>query len=269
MFVYRVKSIVKRLNLLKKTFSHTGEEKVIQTLLSQVGAEGGYAIDVAASDGVTMSNTLSLYKTGWRGLAVEYDPIKFAKLANEYKTFPSVNLTKCKVTPPNVRALFSANSVPTDFEFLNLDIDGYDFYVLKEILGEYRPKVICTEINEKIPPPIKFSVKWNENYCWSEDHFYGQSISKLYELCEEFDYSLAQLHYNNAFLMPSELSKNDLSPEEAYKSGYYDKSDRKEKFPWNTDMEPLFELDPNEKIDFINDYFSKYKGQYEAYIDKP
>jgi hypothetical protein len=63
------------------------------------------------------------------------------------------------VTPNNVVSLLLANDTPKEFAFLNLDLDGYDYFVLEQILTHYRPKLICKEINEKIPPPIKFSVK--------------------------------------------------------------------------------------------------------------
>ena len=53
-------------------------------------------------------------------------------------------------------------------------------------LSDYRPRLICSEINEKIPPPIKFTVKYSPNHYWQGDHFYGQSISQLYKLCKKY-----------------------------------------------------------------------------------
>ena len=42
----------------------------------------------------------------------------------------------------------------------------------EEWLTRYRPELICAEVNEKIPPPLKFSVRWDPNYRWSNDHFW-------------------------------------------------------------------------------------------------
>ena len=246
-------------------YSYFDEQSVIKENLKALGLEkGGYCVDIAASDGVTMSNTYSLYKDGWTGMAVEFDPQKFASLATTYRVFSGVNLAKCMVTPNNVVALLSANQAPKEFTFLNLDIDGYDYFVLDQILEHYRPKLICTEINEKIPPPIKFSVKWDPSYVWAEDHFYGQSISQLYTLTNKYKYSLVELHYNNAFLIPSELcSKPSLTPEEAYRIGYKEKVDRKEKFPWNANMEDMLHMQPEESLVFISNFFEKYKGKFD------
>lgn len=274
----RIRSILRRFGIVfqavspassRGTYSNLDEQSVILKNLKALGIESlGYCLDIAASDGKSMSNTYFLYQKGWSGLAVEFDPWKFGSLASLYSVFPNVNLAKCMVTPENVASLLLANEAPKEFTFLNLDIDGYDYYVLDWILAHYRPKLICTEINEKIPPPLKFTVKWDPAYVWSGDHFYGQSISQLGSLVKKYDYSLVELHYNNAFLIPSELcSKPSLTPEEAYRSGYKEKPDRKEKFPWNANMEDVLHMHPEESLAFINDFFGEYKGKFELSLE--
>ena len=268
-----VRTIYRGLNSLEKhvstneTYSYLDEQSIINSYLQKLKIEKGYAVDIAAGDGVSMSNTYSLYKNDWRGLAVEFDSDKFAKLSNTYSDFKSVNLSKCMVTPENVLSILKAHGTPSDFDFLNLDIDGYDYFVLNEILKNYRPKLICVEINEKIPPPIKFTVKWDPGYVWATDHFYGQSISQVNTLVSQYKYSLVELHYNNAFLIPTEISPSlSLTPELAYQEGYLEKKDRKSKFPWNSNMEDVLQMSPDEALNFINNFFRKYKGKFEASI---
>ena len=153
------------------TFSFLGEEEKINKYLQTISLENRYCVDIAASDGITMSNTLFLYKENWGGIAVEYNSGKFAKLSNSYKRFENVNLIKTKITPDNVVYVLKSCLAPKNFTFLNLDIDGYDYYVLDKLLSKYRPMLICAEINEKIPPPIKFTVKYNMNYFWARRPF--------------------------------------------------------------------------------------------------
>ena len=206
-----------------------------------------------------MSNTYFLLKRGWSGLAVECDSAKFVDLATHYNTFNRVNISKCMVTPENVISLLMAHQVPQKFGFFNLDIDGYDYFVLDQVLSAFRPSIICVEINEKIPPPIKFTVKWNPSYVWANDHFYGQSICQLNILCEKYKYALVELHYNNAFLIPQEISPlPSLTPEEAYRKGYFERPDRKEKFPWNLDVEEVHNLPTDAALDYINKFFDKF-----------
>jgi hypothetical protein len=127
-------------------------------------------------------------------------------------------------------------------------------------LTHYRPKLICKEINEKISPPIKFSVKWDPSYVWTEDHFYGQSISQHYNLGNKFKYSLVGLHYNNDFLIPSELCfKISLNPENAYWIGYKEKEYRKENFPWNANMEDVLHMQSEKSLSFISSFFRNTK----------
>jgi hypothetical protein len=256
------------INLLKSSYSNLDEEAIIRSHLDELLIENGCCVDIGASDGVTMSNSLSLYKNGWNGLAVECNPNKFSSLAAIYIDFPNVNLAKCMVTPTNVLALLAAFNIPKEFEVLTLDIDGYDYFVLEQILFMYRPTLICTEINEKIPPPVKFTVKWRPEYAWNgRDHFYGQSISQLHMLCIRHKYALVELHYNNAFLISLERSpKPSLSAEQAYQSGYMNKLDRKNKFPWNYNVEDLLHMQPEEAMAYINTLFDKYKGMFDLSI---
>jgi hypothetical protein len=248
---------------LSSVYSNLGEETIIRAYLSQLKLSNRFCVDMAAGDGVSMSNTYALFKEGWVGLAVELDSEKFSKLAYTYRPCKNVYLSKCKVTPLNVVELLRSYETPEDFAFLSLDLDGYDYFVLRSLLKAYRPRLLCVEINEKIPPPLKFTVKWNPGYEWSGDHFYGQSLSQLFVLCQLHHYALVRLHYNNAFLIPIEISSvRSLNPAEAYKNGYVDQPDRREKFPWNRDVDCALEMSPKEAYHFFRKYLEKYEGKY-------
>ncbi|OKH55463.1 hypothetical protein NIES2101_03485 [Calothrix sp. HK-06] len=252
--------LVKKTNRVK--YCHLDEESVIEKYLDLVDVKNQYCVDIAASDGVTMSNTCFLFQQGWSGLAVECDGANFAALASNYRNFPNVTLSKSFVTPENIVSILEAHGAPKNFDLLNLDIDGYDYYVLDKMLSSFRPSLICTEINEKIPPPLKFTVKWDSGYRWENNHFYGQSICQLYLLCEKYEYSLVELHYNNAFLIPKEINPHSITPEEAYRQGYLERLDRKQKFPWNADFESIHNLTSEQALDYINKFFAKYQGKY-------
>lgn len=244
-------------------YSALGEQEVAARLFAALGIANGVAVDVAACDGVSKSNTLALYEAGWTGLAVEGDPARFAQLARSYRELTQVSLARFWVTPENVAGLLEAAGVPREFEFLNLDLDSYDHFVLAALLERFRPRVICAEINEKIPPPLRFSVRYDPSHVWRQDHFYGQSLSKLHELAVARDYALVELHYNNAFLVPREAGLPALAPEEAYRTGYLERADRLKAFPWNADMEPLHSLPVDEQVAFVREKFAAYEGLYD------
>lgn len=227
----------------------------------------GFIIDIGASDGVSGSNTYPLFRQGYHGFAVEPVPDRFSNLADAFKSF-NVTLFRICATPENVLEIFKSCNTPKNPTFMNFDIDSYDYYVLSKIFSEYRPQLVCAEINEKIPTPIKFKVHYTPNPKFDHtkvgNYFFGMSISALGELCEQFHYDLVTLNYNNAFIVPHECNvfSTALTPEDAYRKGYVEKSDRKERFPWNAAMEPLLEMDAENGMKFIDSLYSEYRGEY-------
>lgn len=245
-------------------FSSLDEEKIIDDILQTIDIRHNFFVDIGAANGVSWSNSCQLALKGWQGLSVEYESESFAELAEEYKSFSGINLSRCMVTPENVISLLKGNQVPQEFGFLSLDIDSYDYYVLEQILKFYRPSLICTEINQRIPPPIKFTVEFNPDYAWSNrDSCTGQSISQLNILLNEYNYGIVDLEFNNAFVIPKELGNIAfLSPEEAFRKGFLERPDRKQKFPWGQDMEEIYSLSTEDAVAFIKKAFRKYEGKF-------
>jgi hypothetical protein len=119
-----------------------------------------------------------------------------------------------------------------------------------------------TEINEKIPPPIRYVIKYDPNFALRH-HFYGYSIASLADLCTHHGYGILELEYNNAFLAPAELgSSRFIDPETAYAHGYRDRPDRKQRFKLNFDMEELLSMTPEDGLRFLRQFYSKEAGNY-------
>lgn len=251
-------------------FSWLDEEIVLEKLLKDLSNKNTIKtiyVDIGAGDGATKSNTAKLAKNGWNGLDLEASTKSAEEFSKLYKEYPLVKFHLGKVTPLNVNQLLKAYNIPKDFGVLSLDIDGYDYFVLEALLQEHRPSIIITEINEKIPPPLEFTVLFDEKHSWEYNHFYGQSICKLKKLCDEHNYAIVHLEYNNAFLVPMEVYEGKpLSAQEAYSEGYKNRPKRLEIFPWNLDMESLLTATPEESRLFLNQFFKKYEGKYTLFI---
>ena len=257
------------LPLRSSGFSCFGEEQLLKRYISDLLPAGHVrtAVDIGAGDGRTGSNTLALFRSGWKGLGIEWDGRKVSKLAKLYEDLPDVSPCRIRVTPDNVLPLLEAYGVEKNFGVLNIDIDSYDYWVLDALLTRYRPSIIVTEVNEKIPPPFKFRVKYDPQF-QSREHFYGYSITCLDGLCERRGYALIHFEYNNAFLVPVELNgTGGLTAEEAYRRGYLERPDRREKFYRNQNMEVLHSLSPTEGLRFIRQFFDGLEGKYELSID--
>lgn len=246
-------------------YSNFGEEQLTLDYLAKLNLprEKKFAVDIAAADGLGGSNTYRLFSEGYAGLAVEGDPGKFAFMSRLYTKFPDVFLMRVFITPENILEALHTARVPKEFAFLNMDIDSYDYFVLERMLASYTPAIICAEFNEKVPPPLKFTINYDPSFGWDYSHCYGQSISKLHELTQRFEYDLVAAEYNNAFLVSRKLNQWPvISAEQAYKTGYLDKADRLEKLSANKDMEPVLSMTPAQAKAFIDEKFKKYQGKY-------
>lgn len=247
-------------------FSNFDEERIIARLVAELIPEDHTrtAVDIGAGDGVKASNTYALFLDGWRGLGVESHSRRARRLARAYKNFRGVAASKNIVTPENVVPLLRAHDIPEKFSVLSLDIDSYDYWVLDALLQSFRPYLIVTEINEKIPPPIRFVVKYDPGF-QPAHHFFGHSIQSLADLSAKYGYAIIGLEYNNAFLVPAELPGiRPLNAAEAYQQGYLERADRHEKFHRNYDMEILHSLGPAAGVRYIEQYFAAQRGRYEV-----
>ena len=251
-------------------FSGHGETQAVKQYLKNDSLDFNYFVDIGASDGVSSSSTLEFAKMpNWHGLSIEYDDSKFSKLQYVYRKYKNISLANKKVTPDSIVDILLDYEVPKNFSFLNIDIDSYDLEVSKSLfqLG-YRPDIVSIEINEKIPPPIYFNVKYDQEHFWQGDHFFGCSLTAAVEEFSKFDYLLAEFRLNNAIFV-NLIKFPELTPKNAsiaYEEGYKSIKNRKELFKYNHDVEILHELNNDEKIVFINNLFKKYKNMYELKI---
>jgi hypothetical protein len=254
-----------RQRLRQSGFSNFDEERMLEEFVARLVPEerAHVAVDIGAGDGIRGSNTYALFRRGWRGVGFEGDERRARRLARAYRNFDGVEARHALVGPSNVVALLGAAGVPQDFGVLSLDIDSYDYLVLDRVLSHFRPRIVVTEINEKIPPPVKFHVKYDADFRL-QHHFYGYSIASLAELCARHDYAILDLEYNNAFLAPRELyGEQRETTEEIYRRGYLERPDRAKKFSSNRDVDVLHTMAPADAVKFINHFFAKHRGKYE------
>ena len=193
-------------------------------LLSAVGVTAaasrpGFAVNVGAGDGQRLDNykrpinpVLPLFRAGFAGLAVEEDTIyadggSTTRRGMSYSSalLPTVlaqaNATAVQVVwaaalPSSIGGLLAAAHAPTDFEALHVDVDGLELPLLRAILAAgYSPKVICTQFNSDVPPPVYYSMAWRDAAAprpsGATPEPAGPSAAALFhELCSGGRYSL-------------------------------------------------------------------------------
>ena len=255
---------------LRGRFSHANEQRILAKYIKKLLPKDRprTVVDIGAGNGVRWSNSYALLLAGWKALGVEADPQKFALLSKVYGKFPNAQASNSLASPDNICALLRDFDIEENFGVLCVDIDGNDYWVLDAILAKFRPGLVVTEINENIPPPLRFVVKFDPDF-QLRYHFYGYSIAALEDLCKQHNYSILELEFNNAFLAPRELAGAQVrDAESAYREGYLNRPQRKERFASNLDMEPLHSLSPEEGLQFLREFYASDEGNYYLAADK-
>lgn len=161
-----------------KKYSQTGEEGYIKYILDNIGyGDKKFLVDIGAWDGEHLSNTKCFIdERGFTGLLIDGDNRGNPKVKQEW------------ITAENVCAVLKKHKCPKEFSFLSFDIDGNDYFVIKEILSIYRPRLIVCEVNGTIPAGISKTIKYNPNHQWNNDDYYGFSFSAGLKLAEATGY---------------------------------------------------------------------------------
>ena len=167
-------------------------------------------VDIGAGDGVDMSNTFNLVLQNYNGFCFELDDSKFAKMATIYRDFPSINLFKTKVTPKNVSNLLKSLELPEIIKVLNLDIDSYDYFVLEELLNDFKFQFLILEINPIFPLSVDFAVEFDKKFQWGGNSFQGASISMFYKLLDKNNYSIIWIDRSFVLALNNSYINNEI-----------------------------------------------------------
>jgi hypothetical protein len=186
--------------------THHNEHIIIDKIFKELKIKINeiFFLDIGAAEGIGMSNTYLLAANGASGISIELNPSKFAMMSVTYREFPNVKLAKNIVTPENICSLVKGLDAPNVIDFLSLDIDSYDYYVLESLLKEYEFKILCLEINPIFPIEIDFTVKYPTKE-WQGGNFQGMSLSLVYKILSKFNYYI--IHIDRAFVC---AIKNDI-----------------------------------------------------------
>jgi len=252
------------------------DAKVLESYLRLLGIDdGGFYVDIGAFNSNVPSSVRN--KADMIVLCECHPHRQHQVLSLEQNEQNFLAITE-KVTPYNVVELLE-NKIKNHNKYfpdrqpdlVDIDIDGYDYFVLESLLQKFTPTLIVAEINEKIPPPIKFTINYHENY-WSDlSHYYGASICKFGELFEKHGYDIVNLTFNNVYAIKREknILFRDYTPEECYDELYRNAGWETAGFWYNKNVKEWLTLPTDDAILAIEKYFHECSEQtsfgYEIY----
>ena len=160
--------------LKRKSYSQCGEDIFIKNFFQN--KQKGFYVDLGAFNPIKYNNTYLLYQKGWSGINIDLNKTSIdlfnilRKKDRNILAAVSNKKTKAKIYIENIfsplntiSSKFNDNISKTKFyfcntkkfseivkkkiDFLNIDIEGMDFKVIKSInLNFYKPELICIEI---------------------------------------------------------------------------------------------------------------------------
>jgi hypothetical protein len=245
-------------------------------IFSRVKPKHKFFIDVGCSDGISFDPTFGINNDmKFSGIFFEADKNKYNKLCNN---FPRNDLIKVNdlVTPNNIINHLEKNNVPKDIDAVSIDIDGYDYFIIKTLLENgYLAQSFCVECNTIFPPGINWTLLYKEGYFWSGNtHFLGCSLSLYDKLMKKFGYEIIHYDWENAYYVKRELytqffNFKENSLQTAWEKGYWKRPDRglPGGFEWNDDF-VIANLDPRLQLHFVRNHshIRTHKENEEFYL---
>ncbi len=209
-------NIVEQINNLdfynKRVYSQFGEEIIAEAILNQIGVKNKFFVDIGAGsyDNSGESNTKYFKEKGWNGLSFD---------ANGGE-----NIIKDCLFTYNLLPRLKRYNCPFEYDFLNVDIDSFDYEFIDKILGfGYKPSLICAEFNATLPKDSSLKLKYEEGYMYDWTNKYGFSFKAGEKMLKKHNYTIVYNQMNiNIFAVRDELINFNLSEIE-HKQEFYHK----------------------------------------------
>jgi hypothetical protein len=181
--------------------SQFGEDGIVREVLRILPVRDQWCVEFGAWDGRHLSNTCRLIEEdSYSAVLIEGDARKFAELEANFASYPGV-ISFCRyVGFENDRLdnILGETSIPKDFDFLSIDIDGCDYHIW-DSLKNYEPKVVCIEFNPTVPNGLEFVQ--TRDFSVAQ----GASLDSLVALGRTKGYELVSTTRNNGIFVRSEF----------------------------------------------------------------
>jgi len=208
-----------------KVFSQWGEDGIIQRLIQIVPIQNQTFIEFGVEDFSESNCRFLLLNNNWQGFVVDGSPKKVGRLRNSHYFWKYQLEAQAEfLDTHNINAVLAQSGFHEDLGILSIDVDGIDYYLLKEIYA-FRPRILICEYNAVFGPSRKISVPYDPLFARSERHFshlyFGASLAALNFVAEQKGMALVGTNQAgvNAFFVRNDLlgkSLRKLSPEEAF-----------------------------------------------------
>lgn len=179
-------------------YSQHGEDGIIGKIPSIIPERDRWCVEFGAWDGIYLSNVRNLIENDqYSAVLIEAAKERAVQLKNNYAEKDRVITLNKEVgfsADDNLDSILEVLTVPYDFDFLSIDVDGNDYHIWKAV-SKYHPKVVCIEFNPTIPTEVRFIQKADKTVSQ------GASLLSLVELGRDKGYELVAVTVCNAIFV--------------------------------------------------------------------
>ena len=135
----------------RSNISQAEQDVKLQHLFEELHISGGAFVEFGYPMHIGSNTHALTMRGGWTGQQIDGDcPRKFPG----YSIIDQSMCRKERIYSTNIVQLFRKYAVPKEAEYVSIDIDTYDVWVLAALLSEsseFRPKVLTVEYNSNFP----------------------------------------------------------------------------------------------------------------------
>ena len=188
-----------------KIFSQFGEDGIIDFLLYKLNLTNHIAFLEIGTGDYEEANTRFLCETrSCRGLLIDkINDLKFVQ-KRDFFWKNDIYFSQKTITPSNISTVINSYGFKNDCNLLSIDIDGNDYWVLKNIELSH-VDIVVAEYNPLFGSNLSLTVPQDDNFDRNrfKKIFYGASLTAIIELMESkgFMFVGANSACNNAFFI--------------------------------------------------------------------
>jgi len=196
-----------------QVYSQWGEDGIIDWLVSKFPKIPKNFLEIGTQDYKESNTRFLLINRNWDGFLIEGDKSDVQKIKSQRIYWKhSLKVRNEFITKDNINDVVRRFNVPKKLGLLSLDIDGVDYWVLKE-LSTLNPSIVICEYNSLFGEKKSITVPYKENFIRSKEHYsnlyYGASIQAFIDIMKTKNYFLIGTNTagNNAFFVRKDLWK--------------------------------------------------------------
>jgi len=191
-----------------KVYSQWGDDGIIQYLVKKLDLKNKFFIEFGVSDFYESNSHFLMVNNNWSGFVIDGSDKNIKRLQkSEIYWRYDLKAVSAFITKNNIHQLISEN-VDQKIGLLHIDLDGNDFWILKEIdINRLSPDIVILEYNYIFGIDRSIAVPYDDAFHRFKNHhsglFFGASLKALIDSMEEKNYYFigANSARNNAYFL--------------------------------------------------------------------